>query len=587
MPFYWSLRSVPELGHRSRKERRQAIWQVGLRPFRHLHVWAALVVTSFAILWGAEAVLGHLLLNPATANTTRGLVLLGLEAAAVVLLSMPLFRHFYLGALRGYLRHVWFDRTGSWWSAWTRSLLIRLVVTVLFLGCLGGLDWAINSFDEKPDPRISALLHWPEPIPDQSNGFFAAAGLQAAPGASPFEAGKAWAAAAGEAGQKHAADYPKPPEELKFVRYETKPRADAKSGALDAAARRGTYGQFCTAGAEQCWKVLQQERNDVQAWVAANQELLTRYLALQRYPQWQYASGTSLPAYTPMMHGQTLLHATALLAMDRKQTAKGLELIGADIRFARNMLGSKDVLIGKMVAATMLSRDLALLGETLAQRPGDLKPYWAQIEKMVEPLAPDQVSMADAFRFEQRWIISVVTQSGFAQSGMELPALGATWAEHHFKPNATANLLLVQWDHLLRRMQARGADSAPFGAQTLSPPQPHLSRWTGFMYNQLGKVFVATGTFDYREYADRLFDLNALNSLVRLQLALAEKGVRAKDVPAFLGNGDKSLWNPETGKPYAWDAERKQVYFAPATDHFSKRLSLGCGVPGRVGLTVM
>jgi hypothetical protein len=598
MQLFLSLKSMPELRQRSWKERRQLLWQAGLKPFRRGRVWAALAVSSLVTLWGLDTFVGNMLLNPELGATDKGFASALTVLLAVVIPAIFIYRHAYLKALRPYIRNVSFDPAGSWWGAAFRGFLVDMVTVLLLFACVAGLDWAINSFDETPDPRIAALQNWPEPIPDDNNGFIAAIGLQAPPGASPFEAGQRWIAAVNEAISKHAKDYPKAPEGLKYAPYvvpapapeagaEAKPKAKTKTDPD----RAGPYARFCNPGTGSCLKIMHQEQKAVEAWLAANPELLTRYLALQKYLQWQYSlkqgdASAPLPPFATLVRAQSLMHASALLSIEKGQTGKGLDMLGDDIRFMRNMLGSKDSLIGKMVATTMLSRDLAVLAEITEERPNDLKPHWPQIEKMVEPLTAAQVSTGDAFRFEERWVVALMSPDLLSQEWVSAPLGNNAWATHHFKQTATANLLIRIQEKVIQQTEIRDAGYTPPKRNEDTQVMSGMSRVTGFMHNLGGIAVVLSPSPDYFVYSNRTYDLNALNNLVRLRLALAKNNVSAKEVAAFLNNGDKTLWNPETGKPFEWDAGRKQIYFSPVTDSFKQHTTLGSGVEGRAGITV-
>ncbi|HEY5993330.1 MAG TPA: hypothetical protein VIU46_01900 [Gallionellaceae bacterium] len=587
MQFYLSLKRIPELRHRNWKERRQILWQLGRRPYRSWRFWLTLAITSLVVLWALNMVLGMMLMDPTLTYTNQGYAGMVTLLALISLPAVLFCWHSYLKAMRPFLPWARSNPEGSWWAATLKGLAMDLQFALLFAAAVVSLDWAINQYDEAPDPRLAAILSWPESIPDENNGFIAAAGLQAAPGTPPFEAGKRWVAGVNDAIARHAHDYPKAPDGLKYVAYVlppyvTKPEAD----------RTGASAKFCETGKAECLKILRQEQKAVEAWLAANRELLARYLDLQKYLQWQYALkpgdlSTPFPPMNALIPAQSLMQASALQAIEKKQVGKGLGMLGDDIRFVRNMLGSKDMLIGKMVAANMLARDLALLAEIIRERPNEIKPYWAQIENMLEPLSASQVSVANAFRFEERWVISSMSQFTFNMAtGTAVPSYLEAWADHHFKRNATSNLMAGFWDEMFRHTEVHDASYTPPVEKANIKALTGYSRLTGFMHNQAGKAVFLVAMPEYSYYPNRLFDLNALNSLVRVRLELARNNVSPLGVPAYLASADKSLQNPETGKPFEWDSERREVYFVPAMDWFSRRFPLGGRVPGRIGLAV-
>lgn len=290
-----------------------------------------------------------------------------------------------------------------------------------------------------------------------------------------------------------------------------------------------------------------------------------------------------------LLRAQGLMQASALLAFEKKQPGKGLDLLGEDIRFVRNMLGAKDHMAGKMVASALLARDLALLAELIEQRPNDLKPYWEQIDKMVAPLSVSQVSAASAFRFDERMLTARMDRFSSAAQDDETPArpgLTELWSDRHIKKNASVRLMLDYWEQVLAITEVRDTSYTPPLRQEDISPLQGVSSLTGFMHNQLGKILILVAMPEYPQYTNRLYDLNALNSLVRLRLALARNNMTASEVPAYLARNDKSLQNPETGKPFEWDAAQRQLYFTPATASFKNLFTPAGAKPGRVAVAI-
>lgn len=585
MPLYLTLKSLPELRRRMWRERRQACWQMGMKPLGHVSVWVAMAITCLVLLWAVDTIAGTMVFYGDTL-TSGGFDKLVLGAGAAALAALLLYRHAYLFAMRQYVGYTTFDRTANPLVAWLKSLLIS-VVSIVFIVCgVLALDWVINSFDSEPDPVVATLKKWPDPIPSEGNGYIAAVGLMASPKESPFKAGADWLDAANEATVKHTGQYPKPLDGLKYVRYEDV-HGKQPGRAADA-------WLFCRFGADDCMARLQKERKDVEAWMAANDELLARYLTLKKYPQWQE---TRLPGEVDapiasmgwMMRGQNLMQVSALLDMDKKQTYRALLLIGDDINFLRIVLAGKNTLLTQMIASTMLARDYALLAELIGERPDAIKPFWRNLEKMLTPLTASELSMQSAFRFEEKWAVGVFESQSMRElvAGADIKALDTAWAAHHLKRYDTLNLVLkVRGRQFSRYKVGDPANLPPFKA--VEEREPRLfSRTTGFMHNQTGKAVALLYLPDYSVYANRQVDLNALNRLVRLRLALAEKKVAPEDVPAFLADDAHAEFrNPETGKPFEWDADTRVVYFVPATAVYRRNFNFGDHVSGRVGLTL-
>jgi len=180
--------------------------------------------------------------------------------------------------------------------------------------------------------------------------------------------------------------------------------------------------------------------------------------------------------------------------------------------------------------------------------------------------------------------------------GLELPfwrSFGGKWLGHHLKKNATSNLLVDLANRLAKLVETTQDNiTAPlleFAEEVVrADALAHTSaraRWPWY-YNRFGRVLSQPSIFEkYCKLRIRIFEMKGFNTLVRLQLLLKEKKIAAAAVPAYLSASDRSLWNPLTGKPFEWDAERKQIYFAQVSRSGFLMKFTG-GVKGRVGLTV-
>lgn len=607
MQFYWSWKKLPELQGRTRKEYLQVMWQIGLKPYRHLQLWLVISAISLVALLIADAAMENIFFTPGREHSDPDNIYYGLVASAI--LSGLLFGHVYYRNLRPYIRRVTFETPISWWGALMRGALVKLTSYTLFIiGLLAGMygiDWAINCLDVSPDPRIAALKNWPEPIPDKDNGFIAMAGMNALPEADAFEVGRAYVAARNGAALGHAAS-PQWPEGLKYVGYIGHNDPAGPHGANEKSATPYPYEKFCGNRFESCWSILQNEHAETIVWLAANRQMLARYQSLQKYPRWQYAIAPDymavIPSYHVLIEGQRLHLASAMLEIERGQVGRGLGMIGDDIRFTRNILGSKETLVGKLIGMTLLTRDIALIAETLQARQREVRPYLAQIEKMLEPLSQAQISLADGFRYEEKNRVSMFERDDFRDKfnleTMTMSYDGTTtkrtfwerildrWLAHDTRRYATANMLVDFWEGAIGRCGVQDITSTPplTGSDATGNMGSPMGWWAPALNNGGKFIFNSTGRA-YHGYQNRTYDLNALNNLVRLRVMMAEKNVSPAGAQAYLNYTDRTLWNPETGKPFEWDEKRNQLYFHPAEPWFKDR-KIG-GVEGRIGLSLM
>jgi hypothetical protein len=589
--FYWSLKSVPELHRRSATERRQAAWQMGLRPLFVWQVWAALFATGLLMLWGLETLTGNLFVSH---RITAARVIVWVAGAGVIVYAAHLiYTHVYLKAMRPYIRRVSFDYSESWFSSLVKGVIMSLLSGCLMIGSMLAIDWVLNNYDTSAAPQLVALKNWPKHIPAADNGFFTAAGLMAPSGATASEAGERWVAAVNEEVIRRAGKYPEQPHGLTYVAYAT------------PAGEKTATGSFCDIGNESCWNVWGEQRAAVQAWLAGNHELLARYQSLQNFPKWQFAimtddAHTPGPDYGALLKGQSLYLAAAIQEMSKGVAGKraaakwqveffgrGLDMVGTDIAMVRTMLAGNDSIEGRMVAASMLMRDIALLAETIQEYPGDVRPHWATIAKMFQPFSEQQVSVTDGFKFEEK-VASSRGEERYAELVSRAPHLIRPWLMHHYKRDDTARIMAAYWENVVRETAVHDVSHTPPVQETGAPALRRLPIWTGYLHNQGGKYMLLAFRPGYAVYANRMIDLNAMNALMRVRAEIAVRRFTVSGVPAFLGDSakDADMVNPQTGKPFEWDAETRQLYFKPATDFLRQHYGAGSGTAGRITLRV-
>ncbi|HKB58758.1 MAG TPA: hypothetical protein VKC56_01795 [Gallionellaceae bacterium] len=583
--FYWSLKSMPELQRRSATERRQAAWQMGWKPLFVWQVWAALFATGLLMLWGLETLTGNLFISHRI--TAARVIAWAAGAGGVIYIAHLIYTHVYLTAMRPHIRRVSFDYSEGWLSGMIKGVIMSLLSGCLMAGSMLAIDWVINNYDTGATGKLTALKNWPKRLSAADNGFYTAVGLMAAPGASASEAGERWVAAVNEEAIRRSGKYPEPPHGLHYAAY------------------AAGEDSFCDVGNASCWDVWVQHKPAVESWLAANRELLTRYESLQKYPQWQFAimtedEKTPGPAYDALLDGQSLYLAAAVQEMSKGLSGKrppakwqveffgrGLDMIGQDIDMVRTVLAGTDTLEGKMTAATMLLRDIALLAETAQAYPKDMRPHWDEIARMLPPLSEDQLSVADGFRFEEK-IASSRGQARYAALVSRAPRSLRGWLMHHYKKDNTAAILGGYWERVIEEAAVTDAARTPQLAEHAHPVLAKVPRWTGYLHNQGGKYMLMSYRPRYAVYVNRMYDLNAINALMRARAQLSVRHFSAAGALAFLNESasDKNLLNPETGKPFEWDAVRKELYFTPVTDFVKAHDGLDASAEGRVGIRV-
>ena len=87
------------------------------------------------------------------------------------------------------------------------------------------------------------------------------------------------------------------------------------------------------------------------------------------------------------------------------------------------------------------------------------------------------------------------------------------------------------------------------------------------LYNPVGKIIASVANPGYDKYVLRISDLMGISRLARLQVALVAADKNA-NIPALIA-ADKKLYDPYTGKPMSWDANKRQLVFDTQGNNFN------------------
>jgi hypothetical protein len=264
-----------------------------------------------------------------------------------------------------------------------------------------------------------------------------------------------------------------------------------------------------------------------------------------------------------------MLCAAALLDILNGRVDSGLALLEQDIAFYRKMLAAREtVLIDTMIALSQLNKHSRLASRLIEQDAFETRDHRERLRAMLAPL-PDPIDcFVNALRGEKRWGLrnmdDLIHMSETPRDGDDItPHYPAFLKPLFFKRNMTANLLSDYYDemiHYVREMPleriSSGHDAIPWRFSTRRP-------WIFPWKNWMGEQWVMEGEADYFRYLARVCDSAAYVQFARAQLEyrLAEKKDAAPEkILARLG---PETFNPCTGQPFAWNAERKTLVFVP------------------------
>ncbi len=271
-------------------------------------------------------------------------------------------------------------------------------------------------------------------------------------------------------------------------------------------------------------------------------DVLRRYKTMMAAPNYRTLNTIHilgrLPEYQYIMIGSRLALLEAI-AQTNHSPQLALTLLQEDIINLRKQLALADTLIHKMVINRALSRaidSLSLLFTNNVIPPSLVTPL------VTNKLTPAELSMIKAMQGELAF--SINTNIG----SMALDKYNNDFTQWMLKfiylPNATANLLQNFYEEVSNLSQ-----SAP--NQYLSKRNLALAENPGLhIKNIAGRVLLGIGHIDFREYTDRLFNLNNKLKLIRVRWAnTADIDLSAPENSSPLDQSPPYYHSDEDGKP--------------------------------------
>lgn len=433
---------------------------------------------------------------------------------------------------------------------------------IIFIGAavFPVLAWlGYNFFDRPLLPAAQALIDAPAAVvPDAENLFLAMLALPIAGDEAAHERGAAALSA-------YEAAWKKGPTPKTYGEALHRPMAAFDEGEV----------RLCSAGNQEgayaCLRSSVGQRAAIEALLAKYWPLLQRYEALRNYPR--YADPATPTADAPVANATSFLisrlelSALALAASDGAVNEAAASLAQSAAIWRRMLLARDIALIDKLMASRALSAHTLLASEFLRSLPLDAAGL-AAIESLLAPLSEPERSLAGPLAKEFRmqaasWVALLDPSSEAARRDFaETPAW---WFRVLAKANATINLSYADFERVLA-VEQRGcaAVSAAGGKRAASLSDVP---WYAYLYNPMGRSLHTTmgGADLYLEYLGRQCNLLALQGMVGLQLDLRRAGLSAEAIPAAVESSH--FKNPNTGKPFVYDATARTLSFEALGKH--------------------
>jgi len=427
---------------------------------------------------------------------------------------------------------------------WVGMAVLLLVVLPLAVVII------INAFDDKLDPKAAAYgAVRPASMADDENGYYAVIALSAPDGADGLAYARAWVAEGRAAANEKRAEN-RPP------------------------VKRAKRPDLCDPSQVSCIGAARDKAQEMAAQLESYREDLERYeklLGYKRYEEaWDYVVrlDAQLPSYTGVIAAQRAHLLRAVLALNAGNVEDALGMVERDMAFQRVMLAGARTLIGKMVANALLMRDLALVMDMLQQQAPALKPHAARLAAMTPALDRNALRMDTAFEAEFGWVKQAYASPDAARSAGLGGLFETMGISLFYKKNATLNKAYEVYSGMATASQksAAGFTEEWRKLPTMSGARP----WWDYIDNPVGKILLDVGMPSFDGYVLRMHDLDALNRLTGLRIAMLEADVSAEHAATFVAKSDARFHDPYTGKPMAWDASAKQLSFK-GSENLAKR----------------
>lgn len=414
---------------------------------------------------------------------------------------------------------------------------------------------AVNAFDEELSAEAKALTAPPQALPaGDDSAYVLFLGLDAPAG----EDQRGWGLkvlASLRAQDASAAGSEKAPPVLK-----------------SAPLVEGKVARWCNPAAHSCMAAVPA---DSIALLKEHALALERYRTMQAQPSYVelYVPDrleSAYPSYAPLIGGQAVSLLAMAVAANAGNIRAALDGLEREMAFHRRMADGSRTLLGKMVANSLLARDLLFLSDLMHEKRDALGPHLDRIAILLRPLSAAERSLATAYRADSasfaRYMLTIDRERIARDAGSS--AWWRNFAAVGYQRNATANLVAEQLQEIL------AVDEAPASryeqaAATYRARLSQAEQASGLktFVNPTGRILVNVAAPDRSDYTGRMHDLHALFALVGLQRALYAEGrltpeavVDALADPAYVAYG-----NPYTGKPMAYDAQSGTLSFAPAS----------------------
>jgi|GEM_PF-3425785 len=450
-------------------------------------------------------------------------------------------------------------------------IVLSIIMALLLITLIG------TSLDEPLDPAVEQALSFQIPrVAPEDNAYVGLSGLQYVNDGDLVSAG------------------------LKFL------ESDPKKERPPAPARDFSYKNPCLKGpGEQpdCLNQIVADAAAINEDLDKNRVIIERYRRVLSMPQFVNTGAgfeAPVPLYQAMIESSRLLGAKAMLDIKQNNPAAGFDSLEAELAFCKRMGQSEHVsLIDLMIAVAGLNMKLNELSRLIEDGQIDLGGYEEQLRKMLDLDLEAGRMMTAAISTEKRTYLHGLAHMSDDKTWLGPDAGFKDRLQTYFylflyKKNMTLNQLSAKLDAVIGQFKAAPLlgfpdyyhqrlsqmDEVEFGDGSHLEFKNLYNKYGLFFFkNYAGERLLEIAQPMYSKYMARINDTVAQARLVRAQLELRLLNPQAEDVPEALTKLGPETWNPYTGQPFAWDAEKKVLWIERIGSSNSSNSRLEAGLP--------
>lgn len=272
----------------------------------------------------------------------------------------------------------------------------------------------------------------------------------------------------------------------------------------------------------------------------------------------------SLPPYQYLVYASELVRIKVVLDISSGNLYKGVDRWLENVAFSRRLLRESNSLVSRMIAVSMLQRDIRTLSELITKYPQLATQYADQLKANLASISAPEYSMKKVLISERTWslpIVSRIKNEDLNAVYTDLSIWGKNAIDLLYQPNAAVNLF-YDWGTI--RLMLADSDAQQLDetkAKIYAQQKELLGLGFEFFYlkNPIAKILVQVSGADiYEAYIERQHDTDGYIRLVGLQVALAEnKATTQEKINEIL----PKFTNPYTGQPMVFDRENNQIIF--------------------------